>query len=182
MRIANRLLAFLAAVALAVVGVITVVEVIAERGFKSGPELVNWRRMLRWGQHNTWQALSVEIICGAIALIGLVLLLLQLRPRRPSRISLRAGDQNAVALTRRGLATTVRSAVLDVEGISAAKVIVRRTGISITAGTAAATQAEADSYTRPVRDAADEQLTALQLVHRPRTRVRVHPRRRQSED
>jgi hypothetical protein len=181
-RIANRLLAFVAALALAAAGLITVVEVIGERGFKSGPVIVNWHRWLHWGQHNTWQALSVEITCGAVALVGLVLVLMQLRPRRPSRIPLHAADHTSVALTRGGLATTVRSVVLDVEGIERAKVKVRRRGIAIKAGSAAATATEAKAYTAPVHEAVSEQLEPLNLQHRQRVNVRVRPRRKETED
>jgi hypothetical protein len=181
-RIANRLLAFVAALALAAAGVLTVIEVVGERGFKSGPVIVDWQRWLHWGQHNTWQALSVEITCGAIALIGLLLVLLQLRPRRPSRIALQAADHTSVALTRGGLATTVRSAVLDVEGIERAKVTVRRRGISIRAGSAAATVTEAKTFTGPAREAVDEQLAPLELQHRQRINVRVQARRKETED
>jgi hypothetical protein len=181
-RIANRLLAFVAALALAAAGVITVVEVIGERGFKSGPVIVDWRRWLHWGQHNTWQALSVELTCGAIALVGLLLVLTQLRPRRPSRIAIQAADHTSVALTRSGLATTVRSAVLDVEGIDRAKVTVRRRGISIRASSAAATAAEAKGYAAPVREAVTEQLEPLELQRPQRVSVRVQARRKETED
>jgi hypothetical protein len=122
-RIFNRLLAFVFALAIAAAAVITVIEVIAQRAFSRGPVVIDWRAMLRWGQRNTWQAFSVELACGAMAVIGLILLMLQLKRRRPNKVSLRAADaNNSVALTRKGTAATVRSAVLDVEGISAATV------------------------------------------------------------
>jgi hypothetical protein len=181
-RIANRLLAFVVALALAAAGIITVIEVIGERGFESGPLVVSWRRWLHWGQRNTWQALSVEIACGAIALIGLILVLVQLRRRRPNRISVDAAGNTSVALTRGGLATTIRSAVLDVEGIDRARVKVRRRGISIKAASAAATSTEAETYTGRVREAVEEELEPLQLQSRQRLKVRVQPRRKETQD
>jgi hypothetical protein len=175
-RIVNRLLAFVAALALAVAGAITVIEVIGERAFSSGPVIIDWRALLRWGRHNTWQAMSVELACGATALIGLILVLLQVRRRRPSRIALQAAEHTAVALTRGGMATTVRSAVLDVEGISRAKVKVKHRRIAVKARSAAATGSEAKAFTEPVRDAVSEQLDPLALQRPQRIKVRVTTR------
>jgi hypothetical protein len=59
---------------------------------------------------------------------------------------------------------------------------VRRRGISIRAGSAAATVTEAKTFTGPVREAVDEQLAPLELQHRQRINVRVQARRKETED
>jgi hypothetical protein len=181
-RIFNRLLAFVVALAIAAAGIITIVEVIGERAFSSGPVIIDWRGMLRWGQHNTWQAMSVELACGATALVGLLLVLLQVKPRRPSRIPLQAGENTTVALTRGGMATTVRAAALDVEGISGAKVKVRHSRIAVKVRSAAVTNSEAQAYSGPVHDAVSEQLDPLEPRQRQRIKVRVQTRSKDEED
>ncbi len=182
MRLANRLLGFLAALALAAVGVITIVEVIGERARSSGPVLVDWKAMLRWGQHNTWQALSVEVACGITAAVGLILVVLQLRRRRPSRVPLEASDNVAFALTRKGMVNAVRACVLDVEGISKAKVAVHHRRIVVKADSVASTAAETKSYAGAVQDAVTAEMDALHLMRRRRVRVRMQGRREGGDD
>jgi hypothetical protein len=181
-RIFNRLLAFVVAFAIAAAGIITIVEVVGERGLSSGPVIINWRGMLHWGQHNTWQAMSVELACGATAIIGLSVVMLQLKPRRPSRIPLQAGENTTVALSRGGMAATVRSAALDVEGISGAKVRVGHSRIAVKVRSAAVTNTEAQAYAGPVRDAVSEQLDPLGPHRRQRIKVRVQTRTKENED
>lgn len=182
MRIFNRLLAFFVAFAIAAAGIITIVEVIGERAFSSGPVVINWCGMLRWAQHNTWQAMSVELACGATAVIGLFLMLLQLKPRRPSKIPLQAAENTTVSLSRGGMATTVRSAALDVEGISGAKVKVRHSRIAVKVRSAAVTNTEAQGYEGPVHEAVCEQLDPLKPRQRQRIKVRVQTRIKENED
>ena len=121
MRIVNRLLAFALALALLAVGVILIVEVIAANT-NAAPVIFDWHAMFRWGQRNTWQATSVEITCGIVALVGLLLLLPQLRRRRPNRFALTSEHAATdVALTRSGVRNAVRGAVDDVDGAPAAR-------------------------------------------------------------
>ena len=77
MRIANRLLAFIVAVAVIVTGVTVIVEVIAARS-GAEPVIIGWHSILNWGQRNTWKTTSVELACSIITVVGLLLLLPQL--------------------------------------------------------------------------------------------------------
>lgn len=176
MRFVNRLLAALLALALAVAGVLLVVEVIAA-GFNASPAIVHWHQWYQWARRTSWDTASVQIICIVIAAVGLLLLLVQLKPRKPRRLVIASEDTDA-AFTRRGVAATVKSAVTDVDGISAAKVTVRRRKVTVAATTAGLAPYTAQSLSEPARTAAQSRLSDLELSPAPKLAVRVATRSR----
>ena len=173
MRIFNRLLALVLSLAILVVGVIFIVEVIAANTNR-GPAIFDWHAMFRWGQRNTWQATSVEITCGIVALAGLLLLLPQLRRRRPNRFEL-ATDHPATdaAVTRKGLRNAMGGAVADVEGVTGSRVHVGRRRIRIDASTSARTPDGTAGVEPAVQQAADELVSQLKLTGPRRVAVSV---------
>ena len=175
MRIVNRLLAFMVAVALAAAAVIVIVEVIAARS-GAAPVIIGWHSMLRWGGHNTWKADSVEFACAVIAAVGFLLLVSQLRRRRPSRVAVTSDRSTDAALTRKGVSVTIRGAVGDVEGISGSKVKVGHRRIKVNA--ASVGHAETAQQLKPtVRQAAQDKLDELRLTSNRRLKVAVHGRK-----
>ena len=173
MRIANRLLAFIVAAAIVVVGVVVIVEVIAARS-GAAPVIIGWHFILYWGQRNTWKATSVELACAIIAVIGLLLLLPQLRRRRPTRVSVDSGDSSTdAAVTRTGIVVTVRGAVGDVEGISSSRVKVSHRSIQVDASSSAATDDTAGSSVSAVKAAAQQVIDDLKLTSPRRLKVNV---------
>lgn len=178
MRLLNRLLAFIVAAALACLGVAVIVEVIA---FHLGthPALVQWPAVYRWGNRNTFSAGSVKLACALTAAVGLILLAVQLKPRRPSRVPVQAASPATdAALTRRGVASAVQAAVTEVDGIRSGTVRVRRRRVRVTATSAAAEARTAQQMRGALAEAVDTRLDALQLKHRPRTKIRLSTRRR----
>jgi hypothetical protein len=173
MRIANRLIALILAAAIIVVGVIFIVEIIAARS-GAEPAIYNWHAWLRWGRTNTWKATSVELACAIVALVGLLLLLPQLRRRRPTRLGVEAGDgATDAALTRKGVMVTVRGAVGDVEGIAGSSVKVGRHRIQVNAVSSAATIETANTSKAAVKVAAQQAIDELRLTANRRLRVNV---------
>ena len=173
MRIVNRLLAFVLALALLAVGVILIVEVIAAN-IDRGPAIFNWHAMFRWGQRNTWQATSVELTCGIVALVGLLLLLPQLRRPRPNRFPLTAEHASTdVALTRSGVRNAVRGAVEDVDGVAGSKVHVGRRRIRVDATATARTSDAATDVEPAVSEAARNLIEHLRLQRPRRVAVSV---------
>jgi hypothetical protein len=81
----NRLLSLLLGVALAVAGVIVVIEVILAAAGESFV-LLPANRWLGWLKATSWSAASVMAILAAMTLVGLLLLLAELRPCRSRRI------------------------------------------------------------------------------------------------
>ncbi len=178
MRIANRLVAFVVAIALLALGIIVIIEVIAARS--SSAPITGWHSILRWGERNTWKASSVELASAITAAIGLLLLLPQLRRRRPSRLRVKSPGATDAALTRKGVAVTVRGAVGEVEGISGSAVKVGHRRIRVNATSAAHDGAVARELTPAVQAAATKQLDALQLTPNPRLKVAVSSRQGRS--
>jgi hypothetical protein len=168
----NRLLAFIAAAGIVVVGIIVIVEVIAARS-GAAPVIVGWHSILNWGRRNTWNATSVELACALTAVAGLLLVAPQLRRRRPTRLSVASEDGTDAALTRKGVAAAVRGAVNDVEGINRSRVKVTYRRIAVNAMSYAATESTATDLKQAVRQAAQEVVDDLQLRSRQRLKIGV---------
>lgn len=178
MRLLNRVLAFIVAAALACLSIGVIVEVIAVH-VAGHPALVQWPVAYRWAEHNTFTAASVKLACAITAAAGLILLVVQLKPRRPSRVLVRAANRATdAALTRRGVASSVQAAVTEVDGIRSGTVRVRRRRVRVTATSAAAQPRSAERLRGALAQAIDSRLDALQLKHRPRIQIRLSTRSR----
>jgi hypothetical protein len=108
MRVANRPLAFILAAALLACSVIIIVEVI---GFAvdHSPLLVPWTTWYAWASGTRWDASVVRVWAAVLIVIGLVLVGLEVKRRRATRLPLGAADQATdAAVTRRGLARMLR--------------------------------------------------------------------------
>jgi hypothetical protein len=179
MRLINRPLAFILAAALAAASIILIVEVVAFALHATSPLIVHWTTWYHWAGRTRWNALVVTIWSIILIIAGALMLALQLKPRRVTRLKLRSDDKATdAAITRGGLAGALRAAALDIDGISKAAIRVRRRRARITATAAARDRAAADTLRQPVTDAARRPLHDLQLRHPPRLRVRVIPRSR----
>ncbi|MGN9912241.1 DUF6286 domain-containing protein [Phytohabitans sp. LJ34] len=178
MRNVNRLMAFVLSLAVIVAGVTVVVEVIAERA-GSGPALLDWPAPYRWAQRTTWGSAPVRIISGLLALGGLALLLAQLAPRRPDRLAVHSdGTATDAAVSRRGLARAVRSAVTGVDGIADARVKVRRRRIQVLARTSLREPSQIAAVRESTTLAARQRVDSLTLEKPPALSVRVSPKER----
>jgi hypothetical protein len=178
MRLLNRPLAFILAVALAAASVILIIEVI---GFavNSGPAVVHWTTWYHWANGTQWNAQVIRVWSGVLILIGIIILALELKPRRITRVRLHSHDQATdAALTRSGLAGALRTAATGIDGISSADVTVRRRRAIIAAKSAARGRAAADPLRQPVTQAVRDRLDSLDLQKPPRLTVRVATRRR----
>jgi hypothetical protein len=180
MRVFNRLLAFVVALALFAASVILIVEVIAARS-GSGPLIIHWHSILGWGRRNTWKATSVELASAITAAAGLLILIPQLIRRRPGRLRIHTPDVDAphtdAALTRKGLTVTVQSAVESVEGITRSRVKVTHQRIRVNAQSVVAQSDSADELTPLVTQAAQQRVQELGLLSARRLSVAVTPRR-----
>jgi hypothetical protein len=176
-RIANRLLAFIVAAAIAVVGIILIIEVIAARS-GAAPVVIGWHSILNWGRRNTWDADSVEVACAITTAAGLLLLLPQLRRRRPTRLTVTAGDSTDAAITRKGASAAVRAAVNDIDGITSSHVRVKHRKIAVKATSYAATDATAGNLKSSIKQAAQQVIDQLQLTSKRRVKVSVDSRKK----
>ena len=178
MRLLNRPLAFILAAALAVACIIVIIEVIAFH-VKSGPLVLHWATWYHWGRKTHWDALVVQVWSAILIVVGALILVLELKPRRVTRLRLQSiHDATDAAVTRRGLARTLRGAAIGVDGISAAAVTVRRRRARVTVTSAARGRPAAEALRQPVEQALRDRLDNLDLRRPPRLTVRVHSRSR----
>ena len=114
-----------------------------------------------------------------LIVIGAVILAVELKPRRVTRLPLRSGnDATDAAVTRRGLAGTLRAAATGVDGVSAAAVTVRRRRARVSATAAARGRAATEALRQPVTQVLQDRLDGLDLRQPPRLKVRVYSRSR----
>lgn len=171
MRVLNRPLAFLLAAALLVASVILVVEVVAV-AVGGKPIIVAWDSWYRWAERTTWKAGVVRFWSIVLIVVGLLLLLIELKPRRDNRIRI-AADHEATdaAITRRGLRGAVTSAATSVDGIENARVKASKRRVTVLARTTAQGAPVARSLEAPVRTAVQQKLDSLQLTPPPKLAV-----------
>jgi Family of unknown function (DUF6286) len=175
MRLVNRPLAFILAAALIAACVVIIVEVIGFAAHNS-PLLVPWSTWHHWAVRTRWDAFVIRVWSGILIAVGALILILQLKPRRVTRLPLQAGhDATDPAVTRRGLAGMLRAAATGVDGISRAKVKVRPGRATVTATSAARGRPAAEALTEPVTEAVRSRLDSLHLHKSPRLKVHVVP-------
>lgn len=178
MRVVNRPLALILAAALAVASVLVIIEVIAFAANHS-PVVLPWTTWYRWAGRTRWDQLVIQLWSGILIAIGLVILAVELKRPRATRLRLRSfHDTTDAALTRSGLAGALRTAATGIDGISAAAVTVRRHRASVTATGAARGRDAADALRQPVTRALRDELDSLDLRHPPELTVHVITRSR----
>ena len=175
MRLVNRLLAALLSVALIAFAVLIVIEVIANRTTHKYA-VVRWHSAYEWMDRTTWQAGSVRVVSIVLLVIGLVLLALELKRKRPRRLQIVSDKGIDAAYTRRGVVAALRAAVTDVDGVSSASVKVGRRKVTVRAVAATQDARLAAQLREPARAAAQARLDALRLKKAPALGVHVAPR------
>ena len=98
MRHANRVMAALLSLALIVAGVLLIIEVIADR-VNHRPAIVDWHPAYAWAKRTTWNAGSIRVACAVLILLGLVLLIAELKPARVSRLAADPAQAGALVST-----------------------------------------------------------------------------------
>jgi len=178
MRLINRPLAFILAAAVLAAAVVIIAEVIGF-AFDRSPLLVHWTTWLHWTRRTRWDATVVRVWSAILIVIGALILIAELKPSRVTRLGLRSEDDATdAAVTRRGLAGTLRAAAIGVDGISSATVKVRRGRARVLAASAARGQEAASALTEPVTQALRSRLDDLDLRRPLRLQVNVVTRGR----
>ncbi|MEU3454852.1 DUF6286 domain-containing protein [Micromonospora sp. NPDC006766] len=172
MRITNRLLAFLLSLGLTLGAVLVLIEIVAHLvGAK--PIVLDWPGLYRWASGTTWGSALVRLIGVVLAVVGLLLLAAQLKPRRPDRLRLQpVNSATDAAITRRGLARTLRNAAIEVDGVQDAHVMVGQHHVRVRAEVHDGA-APVDTLHEAVASAAQHRLDALRLATAPALTVRI---------
>jgi len=178
MKVFDRVLAVVLAVALFAAGVVSALEIGWTAGLgKSGHLLVPYESAREFLRTHTWDAAAVRGICLAAAAVGLLLLAAQLKPRRPGLLAVHAGDDPAVTVgvARRSLSRGLAAAATDVDGISgaSAKIGGRRAKV-----TATSELRDVDGLQPRLQTHLEEWIAGLRLIRPPRLSVHVKQKER----
>ncbi len=177
MRVIERLLSLLLALAIVAGAVLLALEVGWAVAGKP-PLLVQWRSAYTSGTTNSWDSTPARIIAIALLVVGLLLLLAELKPRRASRLSMISTDPAIdAAITRRSLRSSLLNGAKQVAGVSGAKAKVSKRKATVTAVSRLGSVDTARELTGEVESSLQARLDALQLAKSPRLRARVSPRR-----
>lgn len=130
--------------------------------------------LARLGRSLHWDDVLVLAVASFLATLGLLLLLLALKPGRLRAIPLRSEDAHVVlGIARPGLRRYVARAAQSVDGIDRARVKVRRHRVRVRA---VSPLHDVAGLTDQVRGAVDERIGALAPLHRPHLHVTVRHR------
>jgi len=112
------------------------------------------------------------VVAAIVAVLGLLLLLFELVPRRPANLATAPlADGVTTVATRGGVRSAAVSAARSVSGVRSASASVRRRSVGVTVHTRV--RDVAPNLRQSVREAVEESLAALELRSRPRVRVSV---------
>ncbi|WP_116050163.1 DUF6286 domain-containing protein [Amycolatopsis palatopharyngis] len=164
------------AVSLILLGVCALVATSAIQLLLGEQPLLSYDKAANSLHELAWNEIPVAIAGGTVAALGLVLVLFALLPGRPVVLPLADGDGSAVdsGTTRRGLRADLRSTAAAVDGVSGAKLRLRRGRASVRVTTNRTTS---DGLAEAVRGAIEQRLDDIAPARRPKLRVRVSSRR-----
>jgi len=170
LRVLNRLLAVILGLGLFALGIVVPLEILKAAFHRKREWLPydHWTRLLR---HNIWTAGGLRAIFALLVLLGLVLLYLQLRPRKPGLIPLETTTEGVdVGTTRRSLQSAIKSAATDVDGVDSASVHVGKRQAMVVAYTPLI---DASALEPQISERAHDRLGQLRLERPPRVVVKV---------
>lgn len=178
MRILNRFLAFILALAVLAVCVVVIVEVIAY-AINGESLIVNWMSWQQWAERTHFDSTVIKVLSIIFIVVGLILLLAELKPRRITRVSLQSDDAATdAAITTKGIAVVAKAVTTDVDGISDASASASPRRVTVNATAVERDRAHAQALAAPVTTAVQTRLDSLRMQRHPRLSVRVKPRSR----
>lgn len=131
-RLAHRAVAAALALSLGIGGVLVAVEILAA-GLGRDPVVLPHDRWYEEGVTNAWSSAEATWSFLALAAAGLALLALQVARRRPDSVPLRGHDRAVVS--RRSLERSLARTAERVDGVTGARVRVRRSRATVDAAT-----------------------------------------------
>ncbi|MEU6412274.1 DUF6286 domain-containing protein [Microbispora sp. NPDC046933] len=163
--------AVVAALALLAVGGLTAVHVVSEL-LGLPVRLVPYDQWARWASTTAWDDARVLAVASALALIGLVLILIAAVPGRGRMVALRTGDPDlVVGLPRRALARALRVRANQVDGVRSAGARMRGWHADVSVRT---DLRDTTALGERVRAAVEDELARLAPAHRVSLNLRVH--------
>ena len=173
-RVTNRIVAALLAVALIVGGALVAIEVaLAAAG--QDPWIIPYDSWHQSAEDTTWADPAAQLLFALVALAGLVLLLLELARRRAPALALAGNDADARAdLDRHGIERWLATRLADVEGVTGTRAKVRKRVVDVSAQTP---QRDTGDVEQRLEQAARSHIDELDLAHPLKVRAKVSSRR-----
>jgi hypothetical protein len=171
MRVANRVLAAVAALALLCGGLLVAVEIVVA-GFWRRPWVLPHDEWYRSARLRAWESAPSRWLFVGLLVAGLLVLLLQLACRRPSTLPL-AATSVPTDVGRRGRERGLAREASKVDGVTAAKARVRKERADVLASTG---RRQTVGLGAAVAAALDRRVAALGLARPPAVRVKVRGR------
>ncbi len=173
MRVANRVLSAVLALALAVGGLLVAVEIVLG-GLDRGPWILPYDRWERTALGTPWSAGNIRLLCLALLVVGVLVLAAQVARRRPETLALAgSGGRSTTSLDRRGVERWLAERVERVEGVAGAQVKVGRKAAVVRATAVGRERGERVEMERKVGDAVRRHLEELALAQPLRADVGV---------
>jgi glucose dehydrogenase len=168
--ITNRVLSALLALLMVVGGLLVAVEIVlAQLG--RGALLIPSSAWASWLGGQTWDTFTVRLVLAGLVVVGLLLLILALRPGKPRRLALPATGSNLrVSIARRALQQNLADTAARASGVASASAKAGRRTVTVTATTANPNTTEVQNATQA---AVDQRLDQLGLARRLHSRVRI---------
>jgi hypothetical protein len=171
MRTLDRVLAVVLALVGFAAGIALTVEIAHRALGGTGHLLIPYEPVAAFVRSNAWSSPAVLIIGAALALLGVVLLVAELKPRRPGLLVLESGHPDVTAaLPRASIARVVEHATSDLPGVDHVRAKARDNKVTLTAHTPLA---RAGDLPAQVESAAARALTDLRLRRTPTVTVRM---------
>ena len=171
MRIANRVLAAVLALALLVGGLIVAVEIVVA-GFDRQPWVLPHDDWYRSARLRTWDSAPPRWIFIGLIAAGLILLFIQVARRRPTTLALTPGAVPA-DIGRRSLERSLVREARSVDGIAAAKAKIGNEKAEVVASS---NRRQTDDLEPVVSQALDRRMADIGLARPPAVRTKVQGR------
>lgn len=173
MRVANRVVAAVLALALLVGGLILAVEIVVA-GFDRRPWVLPHDDWYASARSRMWEDAPPRWIFIGLVLAGLLLLVLQFARRRPTALPMTPGAVPA-DVARRSLEKSLAREAARVDGVSAAKAKVNDDRVDVVASS---NRRQTGDLEPRVTQAIDRRMGAMGLARPPSVRVKVQGRER----
>ena len=180
MRVTNRLLAALLALALLAGGLLAAAEIVYG-GARGRPLVVPWDEWFDGARDNAWSSREVRVLSLVLLAVGAALLLLQVLRRGPQSLPVANGGHEAsptgsprgrltVEANTRSLERALTRAVVAVDGVDRAKVSLSRAQARVDVRTA---RRELAGLEQAARQAVDARLATAGIRRPERVDLRV---------
>ena len=175
LRIIDRIVAGIVALALLVGGVLLALEIALQAAGREEPWVLPWDTWYREGTDTLWSDPTVRAVCIGLLVAAVLLLVLQFARRRPSALPVRQRAEAVhVDLDRRGLENWLEARLGKVDGVASLKVRALRRKLRVRAD---AVSRDAAPIERRLHEVATNEIAELDLVQPPSVDVDVRPRR-----